>query len=190
MSYISKRVWTVIPKQSYKVIRNCSKCSMKSTYINTGNFRINANGNYLDIWLIYQCEKCKNTFNLSIYERISKSKVPKELYQKFLSNDTTLALEYGLNQDLFSKNKAELKKEEFEYDIKEDVFDKIDFREKEITIKNPYRIRLRLDKIISKQLDISRVQVKKLIKQESIFHHTGIELSKLYISEDIQINMI
>ena len=44
-------------------------------------FRVNANGNILDIWLIYQCVECKHTLNLAIYERKKASSITKEEYQ-------------------------------------------------------------------------------------------------------------
>ncbi|WP_084023929.1 DUF1062 domain-containing protein [Clostridium taeniosporum] len=40
-----------------------NKCNEKIHYINSGKFRVNANKNNIDIWLIYQCEKCKSTWN-------------------------------------------------------------------------------------------------------------------------------
>ena len=69
MSYLKKIEYEIVPKECFKVTRNCSGCGTKTRYINTKRFRVNANGNKLDVWLIYQCEKCKHTFNLAIYER-------------------------------------------------------------------------------------------------------------------------
>ena len=78
--------------------------SRKMHYRNTNKFRINANGNKLDVWLIYQCKKCKHTLNIPIYERVSPQKIPKELYEGFLANDEELALRYAADPALF-KNK-------------------------------------------------------------------------------------
>lgn len=81
MSYC-KKIYKIPPKTSYKIIRNCAGCGEKSDYINTERFRVNANGNKIDVWLIYQCEKCKYTYNLTVYERINP-KLIKEKYEKF-----------------------------------------------------------------------------------------------------------
>ena len=102
MSYLRKIEYKIVPDKSFSVIHNCPGCKVKTRYINTNHFRVNANGNKLDVWLIYQCEKCKHTLNLSIFERQSAGKIPQELYQKFLSNDEELANEYaaqGLSYD-------------------------------------------------------------------------------------------
>lgn len=110
MSYRKKIEYGNIAKQSFKIYYRCAKCRCKKKFINTGKFRVNANGHKLDVWLIYQCEKCKHTYNLSIYERISPFKVPEEEYKKFMENDEELALLYGRNKELFMKNKAEIVK--------------------------------------------------------------------------------
>jgi len=69
MSYLKKIEYEIVLKDSFRIIRNCPKCGRKTYFQNTKKFRINANGNKLDIWLIYQCEECNHTLNLSIYER-------------------------------------------------------------------------------------------------------------------------
>lgn len=108
MSYCRKTEYGMIPGDSFTVIRVCAKCGRKTRFTNTEKFRVNANGNKLDVWLIYQCEKCKHTLNLAIYERRKVSSIPKEEYQRFLDNDEELARRYGRDMLLFQKNKAEI----------------------------------------------------------------------------------
>lgn len=78
-----------------KIIRKCARCGKKMSFANTGRFRVNANKNRLDVWLIYQCEKCRHTLNIPIYERVAAGSIPAELYEKFLGNDPDLAARYG-----------------------------------------------------------------------------------------------
>ena len=91
-----------------EVIRKCPKCKKKTHFINTKRFRINANKNRIDVWLIYQCKKCKSTWNMTIYERVNPKKINSIEYEKFLNNDEDLAKEYGENKDVHIKNKSEL----------------------------------------------------------------------------------
>ena len=92
-------------QKEHKVIHKCGRCGRKMIFISTRRFRVNANKNKLDVWLIYQCKKCKHTLNIPIYERISPQKIPKELYEGFLANDEELAVRYGSDAALFkSKN--------------------------------------------------------------------------------------
>lgn len=166
MSYLSKMEYAIIPDGSYKVIRNCGKCGCKSTYVNTNNFRINANGNRVDVWLIYQCQKCKHTYNLTIYERIRPADIKKE-YDRFLKNDLALAVEYGNKKELFTKNKAEIDRESITYHLTTADSKKLE-RAEAIHIYNPYEIKLRVDKILSEILSLNRKQIKQLIEDGKI----------------------
>lgn len=167
MSYLKKKEYEIIPKDSYQIIRNCPKCGVKTRFRNTNNFRVNANGNQVDVWLIYQCEKCKHTYNLGIYERVKPSDIEASIYEKFLQNNTELALEYGTCKYLFIKNKAEIDLEKIRYEtllIKEETCKE----ESCIMIKNPYELKIRMDKIVAEILKITRNQVKKMRKEGNI----------------------
>ena len=89
--------------REYKVIHRCGHCGRKMTFISTRRFRVNANKNKLDVWLIYQCKKCKHTLNIPIYERVAPLKIPKDLYEGFLANDEELAVRYGSDASLFKR---------------------------------------------------------------------------------------
>ena len=82
-------------QREYTVIHRCGGCGKKMPFVSTRRFRVNANKNKLDIWLIYQCRRCRHTLNIPIYERVSPRKIPAELYEKFLANDEDLAMQYG-----------------------------------------------------------------------------------------------
>ena len=168
MSYLSKV--KIVPNDSYHVIRNCPKCGCKTHYINTNNFRVNANGNNIDVWLIYQCEKCKHTYNLTIYERVKPNSIPQESYHKFMANDRELAYIYGNQKKLFMKNRAEVDLEHLSYEIVAEEYKQEhgENGEKVITIYNPYAMKVRIDKVISEILEMSRNKVRTLIKEESI----------------------
>lgn len=91
-----------------KVYHRCGGCGKKQEFVNSGKFRVNANGNCIDVWLIYRCKKCKHTWNLTIYERIKPSKLDPETYELFLANDEELAIQYGNDICFLRKNNAEL----------------------------------------------------------------------------------
>ena len=69
---------------------------------------MNANGNKVDVWLIYRCKKCKHSWNLTIYERTKPSRIDREEYELFLENDSLLAEKYGNNIEFLKNNNAEL----------------------------------------------------------------------------------
>ena len=78
-----------------KVFHRCGGCGKKQEFVNSGKFRVNANGNRVDVWLIYRCKKCKHSWNLTIHERIRSSKLKKDDYELFLENDYEFAMKHG-----------------------------------------------------------------------------------------------
>lgn len=90
-----------------RVYHRCGGCGKKQEFINSKKFRVNANGNKVDIWLIYRCKKCKHAWNLTIYERKNPNKISGELYELFLSNDEDTALLFGNNIAFLKQNNAE-----------------------------------------------------------------------------------
>ena len=95
-------------RKEYKVVHKCARCGRKAVFIITGRFRVNANKNKLDVWLIYQCRKCRHTLNIPIYARVPPQKIPKELYEGFLANDEALACQYGADAALFKRNHLQI----------------------------------------------------------------------------------
>lgn len=79
-------------------------------FVNTGKFRVNANGGRVDVWLIYQCKKCKHSLNLTVYERTKPNRISREEYQLFLDNDMALAAKYGNDKAFLKRNRVEFGK--------------------------------------------------------------------------------
>ncbi len=92
-----------------KVYHRCGGCGKKQEFLNSGKFRVNANGNRVDVWLIYRCRKCKHSWNLTIYERRKPSKISQEEYELFMENDSELANQYGNDIEFLKRNNAELR---------------------------------------------------------------------------------
>lgn len=167
MSYLRKIEYRMVPQGAYQIIRNCSGCGCKMEYHNTHDFRVNANGNQIDVWLIYQCSKCKHTYNLSIYERVRPNQIPKDLYQKFLANDRELAETYGCDKTLFARNKAEIDWEHATYQIEGTKLEEL--KEGDLLeIGNPLEVRVRTDKLVAELIGITRGKLKKMLQEGAI----------------------
>lgn len=189
MSYQNTAIWNIIPENNPKIIRGCSKCGCKSEYISTENFRVNANGKCVDVWLIYQCIKCKTTFNLSIYKGIRPKQIGTEIFDKFLNNDKALAMQYSFNSEILQQNKAIIDHETINYhiiqEIKENESSPCQFTI--IRIQNVYNIRIRIHKLLSRQLQKSRKEINDLIAANLIYGNKGENLEKAFASDGIEI---
>ena len=83
---------------SIKVYHRCGGCGKKQEFVNSGKFRVNANGNRVDVWLIYRCKNCKHSWNLAIYERMRPSKIKKDDYGMESLNRTLHEFKNFLNK--------------------------------------------------------------------------------------------
>lgn len=166
MSYFDTTAYRIVPKESYRIKRGCPGCGRKTEYCNSGNFRINANKNRIDVWLIYRCEACRHTYNLTIYERIRPTEIGREEYQHFLQNDARTAMHYGMDKALFSKNKAEIDWEKVPYDIC--PVEQVSAAGNVLVIENPYELRLRTDKALAEIFHVTRSRVRQMVKEKKI----------------------
>jgi len=152
--------YEIIPTETFKIMRNCSGCGSKAVYFNTNKIRVNANGKQVDVWLIYQCTKCKHTYNLPIYSRINKTRLNKAEYEALLQNDQDIVFQYGLDRVIFQKNNAVIL-EEPAYVLKDTGKDA---QGDVIRFRNPYRLRIRYDRLIADCLKISRSEAKRFLE--------------------------
>lgn len=189
MSYSTKFVYTIKPIESYKIIRNCSGCSEKSRYVNTEKFRVNANGKRIDVWLIYQCEKCKHTYNLSVYERKNPKELDEHEYKLFLANSKEMAMKIGTNKALLAKNGAQPDLKSCEYTITNDgeiISERSLLLKGDIVIiNNPYCIALRTEKIAAEICGVSRSKMSSMLKSKAMEGLNENNKITLYVNENI-----
>lgn len=192
MSYLKKYQWELVPENLPIVKRNCPKCNEKAHYINSEKFRVNANKNNIDIWLIYQCEKCKSTWNMTIYERIKPYEINKYEYERFLSNDKELAREYAFNLSIYNKNKAEVILEDVNYKLIQKKLEAYYINENELVIEIvcKYPIELRVDKLLSDKLGFSRSKIKNMHKKGVIFIKDNKNLLNIKVRDGMEIHVL
>lgn len=159
MSYMELKEYEIIPTETYKIIRNCSGCGGKSIYQCTDKIRMNANGKKIDVWLIYQCGKCKHTYNLPVYSRINRDAFDKAEYEALQRSDQKIVMQYGLDRELFQKNGSKIHTEP-SYVLK---YIATESEDNSIRFRNPYRIRIRHDKLIAECLGVSRSEARGML---------------------------
>ena len=61
--------WAIAPEIAPQPLINCNRCGTVKAYRCSEKFRVNANGKRIDVWLIYRCVDCDNSWNFGIFER-------------------------------------------------------------------------------------------------------------------------
>lgn len=164
MSYLK---YNVIPTNAFEIKRKCSGCGCEMTYQSTHFFRVNANGSHIDVWMIYQCSKCKHTFNLPIHERVNPRDINSMEYKKFLENDKDLAFQYETDLSLMKQNNLVMDWTNLTYEIVNKHKPDTDTISK-IEIKNSYGLKLRTEKVLSEILNKTRGEIEEMVQRKEI----------------------
>lgn len=180
--------WKVIPSGEPTVIKSCSKCGNHAVFESSGNFRVNANQNHIDVWLIYQCRKCKSTWNMEILSRVPNKSIKKELYMKLLKNDPELARKYAYDIIVHNRNKVNMNYDEVLCDIISTPAFAMGGNN-QIEICCDYPLDLRLDKLLSQKLGLSRERIKKLFQTGDIVSNNGQNLNKVRLNYGLSISL-
>ncbi|MCC8147259.1 MAG: DUF1062 domain-containing protein, partial [Bacteroidales bacterium] len=113
-------LWEVLPTEAPLYVKKCSKCKVSKHFYCSGKFRMNNQKKNSDVWLIYKCTECDNTFNITILSRVKPHLMDSSLYEKFINNDFDTALTYSLDREIINKNQIQIDYESVKYDIKDE----------------------------------------------------------------------
>jgi len=134
---------------------------------------MNAQKKNIDIWLIYRCIKCDNTYNMTIFSRTRSELINKHLFDKFSENNAEVVWEYAFSHETSRKNNVELDFGSVGYDIHYDNISVEDIlnSDSEIVIfkiKYPFDFSLKLSSVIRICLKLSANKLNKLIEAKVI----------------------
>jgi len=165
-------IWEVKAENPPLLKRKCSHCSSERFYCSE-RFRMNSQKKNIDIWLIYRCKNCDDTYNMTIFSRISREAINKKMFDKFSNNNTELAWKYAFSRETSRKNNAAQDFDTVGYDIQTGNFsveDILNSGDEVVTLKirYPFDFSLRLSSVIRTGLNLSANKFNKLIEAEGI----------------------
>jgi hypothetical protein len=150
-------IWRVVPLETPRVLRHCVKCRELRQFSSSDKFRLNAQQQKVDVWLIYKCLKCENTWNCTLVSRRTVKEIGDLLYPRFQQNDRELAWTYAFNFSLLSQAGVQ---------IDASVAVRVERRvvnsfagahqERKIRLELPYPGIIRLDRLLAEQFHIAR----------------------------------
>lgn len=164
--------WEVNARNTPLLKRKCNHCDGAKFYCSE-KFRLNAQKRNIDIWLIYRCLNCDNTYNVNIFSRAKTESINKDMFNKFLENNTEIAWRYAFSREISQKNKVELDFSSVEFDI---LYEYISIEEilnfdceiVKFKIKYPFDFRLKLSSLIRICFKLSANKLEKLIEGKVI----------------------
>ncbi|RUU53104.1 DUF1062 domain-containing protein [Mesorhizobium sp. M2C.T.Ca.TU.002.02.1.1] len=89
--------WTIAPAIAPRPLINCNRCGGVKPYRCGEKFRVNANGKRIDVWLIYRCVDCDNSWNFTILERRNRRDIEPALLTALECNDPALVRRFAFD---------------------------------------------------------------------------------------------
>ncbi len=170
MQSVKHITWEIFPVETPLYIKKCSKCKSDKHFYCSNKFRMNNQKKNSDVWLIYKCLECDNTFNITIHSRIKPHLIDKNIFEKYINNDVKEVLKLSFDKDIINKNNIQIDYSSIKYEIRssEDINIKdLAFWEEDIiqvNISSPFNLNLKLSKIIREQLNLSLNKVCYMIE--------------------------
>jgi hypothetical protein len=166
MRIVQHARWTILPKTAPEPWIACSGCGGPRPFQSSGKIRLNAQGKKLDAWLIYKCRDCDKTWNCPIFERRSVDQISAADLEALHANDPAWVRRREF--DIAGLRGKVWRIDEYtEFEVHKEVLCDPDGgpRRKEITLIVPLPSSLRLDRLLSRELELSRSVLQGLHKR-------------------------
>lgn len=128
-------------------------------------FRVNSQKRRIDVWLIYRCCECNDTWNCEVIERAVPEKIGPEALDRFRKNDAGEARRRAFDFASITRLGVDVERS-VPYAIERPVLCLDHLVRVEIELLDP--ICIRLDALLAKELAISRGQVLEWLERGEI----------------------
>jgi hypothetical protein len=141
--------------------RRCLSCR-SAQYRPNGKFRINANHKILDVWLLALCTGCGETIKLTVLERVNVRAINPTTLNRFHDNDSELAGTLLEDPGLLRRNAITLDWDSA-WTLQKTTVCVADAEVIDTSVHFAQRIPIRLPRLLSVGLEVSRSEVQRLI---------------------------
>lgn len=162
--------WTIKPLITPRPLLPCSGCRKPQAFHSSGKFRLNANGRRLDAWLLYRCAICETTWKLPVVERRSVKALEPAFLRALQSNDATLAESVAFDLAGLRRFAGQIEVSS-EITAEKTAVSRITGAPSrlEIGLSLPYPVALRADRLLARELGLSRERVRKMEKTGRLY---------------------
>ncbi len=155
--------WRVVPVHTPRLVRRCTRCDRPTLFACADAFRVNASGRRLDAWLLYRCIQCDETWKAPLHERVPVDRLDRARLDALSHDDLALAWACAFDESWLGRLGVAVDREV------EVTVERIDTRDPaRIEIELPYPVSIRLDRLLARELSMSRTQLWRRVDDESI----------------------
>ncbi len=160
--------WRVVPAHTPRLIRRCTRCDRSTSFACADAFRVNASGRRLDAWLLYRCTDCDETWKAPLHERVPVDRIDRDRLDALSRNDRALVWTCAFDEAWLGRLGAVIDR-----DIAVDVV-RIDVGDPtRIKIELACPVTIRLDRLLARELSLSRAELARRVADGSIAIEPG-----------------
>ena len=126
-------------------------------------FRTNAQKKRIDVWQIYRCSACDEVWNLPIFERVTTGDIAPDAFDAIARNDPAMALRHAFDHARLARHGTTLEPPEVSIRKSRDDGCADGVGAIAITLVLALPCGLRLDRLLSGGLGVSRAQLGRLL---------------------------
>jgi hypothetical protein len=160
-----KAHWVIRELGLPTIVKACVSCR-STRHHPTGKFRVNANGNLLDVWMLICCELCDRTSKIPIHERIHVRTLDSERLVMFEKNDPAMVRQLAMDRALAAKATYQLDWNgtwELETDTPFYKLDPDDPMPLEVVVRFDLPAPIRAEKLLMTGFGLSRSAVRGMV---------------------------
>jgi len=158
--------WLVCPTGLPLIRRRCLSCT-SAQYRAHGKFRVNANHKLLDVWLLALCVRCGETIKLTVLERVHVRTIDPSALTRFHDNDLELAAKMLADPRLLRRNGVTLDWDDA-WTLRKTTAGVPEAEVIDTSVRFVQRIPIRLTRLLSVGLEVSRSEVQRLVADGSL----------------------
>jgi hypothetical protein len=161
--------WTITPRFAPQPWIACSGCGTLKPFQSSGKIRLNANGKKLDAWLIYRCVSCAKTWNRPLFERRNVRDIDPAVLEALHSNDPDWLRTQEF--DIAALRRRALQITQFaDVDVRRETLAGPEEGAAciEVVLRVPLPTGLRLDRLLTAELRLSRSRLHVLDAEEKL----------------------
>jgi hypothetical protein len=158
--------WVISALEPPRLRRRCAGCRADETYVCSDRFRVNANGRRLDVWLIYRCGRCDRRVNAPILERAPVASIDPLVLAAFEANCADAVRRFAFDSVVYGRVGQPI-------DPPIAVAHIPDGHPDRVTLELADPVRVRLDRLLARELGIARPRLGSLILSITPPPHRG-----------------
>jgi len=166
---IRTELWCVAPLECPRPLRYCPTCGQVRAFICTDRFRINAQKKSIDVWLNYRCSDCDGVWKYPLLERQSVAALDATLLEAFARHEKATVWKYAFDIGRLRSYVVRVDAN-VEVLVERTVIACADSDGEGLCVhfKVPFPCDIRLDKLLAKELEISRASLQRLYAPDAL----------------------